>query len=259
MKGCDIGAKARKSKQRRVVRSQLIAAPLLLTQIGLRKIMSLVYSGDASVLERLRLAERYAVAELLKVLCLAPPISVLKLLNKVSGSELGQKLGMLAEELDFVQSVADLVSVNDQLNPSLNAVTEAFRRRQLSGKFVNGNQNIKLDALVYAESTTKTDKDLAATDIVEHYTPKVKKSLNKGGYATGLCFAYQKGECRWNNCRFSHLCSFCRSTRHGEIDCKKKKRADTDARRQRPASDHKATASGKADVPPHPRYRRDRN
>ena len=83
MKGCDIGAKARKSKQRRVGRSQLIAAPLLLTQIGLRKIMSVVYSGDASVLERLRLADIYTVAELLKVLCLAPPMSVLKLLNKV--------------------------------------------------------------------------------------------------------------------------------------------------------------------------------
>ena len=166
---------------------------------------------------------------------------------------------MLADELDFVQSVADLVSINDELNPSLNAVTEAFRRRQLSGKFVNENQNIKLDALVYAESTTGTDKDLAATDIVEHYNPKVKKSPNKGGYATGLCFAFQKGECRWNNCRFSHLCSFCRSTRHGEIDCEKKKSSDTDSRRQRPVSDRKTTALGKADVPPHPRYRRDRN
>ena len=57
-------------------------------------------------------------------------------------------------------------------------MTEAFRRMQLRGKFVNGHQNIKLDALVYAESTTGTDKNLAATDIVEHYNPKVKRSSN---------------------------------------------------------------------------------
>ena len=118
VKGCDIGAKARNSKQRRVVRSQLIAAPLVVAQCGLQKMASLLYSGDASALEQFRLGERYTAAEMLKLLSRVPPIAVLKLFNKVKGSYLDRQFSKVAAELDFVQNVADLVSVNDQLNPS---------------------------------------------------------------------------------------------------------------------------------------------
>ena len=61
---------------------------------------------------------------------------VLKLPNKVRRFDLDQQLLKMAGELDFEQSVADLVSLNDELNPSFNAVIEAFRRMQLSGKFL---------------------------------------------------------------------------------------------------------------------------
>ena len=46
VKNYDIGAKARLSKQRRIVRSQLIAAPLVVAQCGLRNICSMLTSGD---------------------------------------------------------------------------------------------------------------------------------------------------------------------------------------------------------------------
>ena len=41
---------------------------------------------------------------------------VLKLLNKVRRSDLDQQLLKMAGELDFEQSVVDLVSLNDELN-----------------------------------------------------------------------------------------------------------------------------------------------
>ena len=41
---------------------------------------------------------------------------VFKLLNKVRRSDLDQQLLKMAGELDFEQSVVDLVSLNDELN-----------------------------------------------------------------------------------------------------------------------------------------------
>ena len=60
---------------------------------------------------------------------------VLKLLNGDKGSGLNTLMGNVSAELDFVQTVADLGSSGDGLNPSLNAVADAFRRRQLMGRF----------------------------------------------------------------------------------------------------------------------------
>ena len=51
VKNCDIGAKAQLSTQRRVVRSQLITAPLLIAQCGFRHICSMLTTGDGKILE----------------------------------------------------------------------------------------------------------------------------------------------------------------------------------------------------------------
>ena len=242
-----------------MVRSQLVAAPLIVAQCGLQKITSLLYSGDPTALERFRLGESYTAAELLKLLSRAPPMMVLKLFDRINGSYLDNQFSKVKADLDFVQSVADLVSVNDQLNPSLNAVTEAFRRRHLSGRFVSENQSVKMDALVYAESTTVTDRDRAATDIVDHYSPKGKKSSNRVGTPTKVCFAYQKGECRWRNCRFAHRCSRCNLLGHGEVDCLTRKSSKTNSPKQRATPGRSTSVTDSSDVPPHPRFRRDRN
>ena len=109
-----------------------------------------------------------------------------------------------------------------------------------------------MDALVYAESTTVTDKDRAAADLTDHYNPKGKKSSNQARTTTKICYAYQKGECRWRNCRFAHRCAVCNVFGHGEADCLKDSK--TKSQRQRTVRDR----SEASDVPPHPRYRRDR-
>ena len=71
----------------------------------------------------------------------------------------------MAADLDFAQSVLDLVSSNEELNPALNAVAEAFKRRALSGSFVSGTHCIALDALRYADTRSDNDQDGLATDI----------------------------------------------------------------------------------------------
>ena len=54
VKNCDIGAKAQLSTQRRVVRSQLITAPLLIAKFGFRHICSMLTTGNGKILETLR-------------------------------------------------------------------------------------------------------------------------------------------------------------------------------------------------------------
>ena len=148
-KGKNIAAKAKSIKERRVMRSQLVGAPLMVAQTGLQSIVKLLSGGDDRVVDRLHLGDRLTVAEVLKSLSAAPPLTIMKLLGNDKGDQLQLKLGRLQSELDFVQSVSDLVASRDPLNPSLNAVTEAFKRRNLCGNFMKTGQDLKLQALMY--------------------------------------------------------------------------------------------------------------
>ena len=114
---------------RRSVRAQLIAAPLIVAQAGLHRLQVLLGGGDSPVLTSVRLGEHYSVAETLKILSSLPPLSVLKLLNRARAAELTSLSATVASDIDFVQSTVDLVAAMDSLNPSMNAVAEAFKRR----------------------------------------------------------------------------------------------------------------------------------
>ena len=106
-KNFDIGGKAQTLKRRRIVRSQLVSAPLLVTQTGLQRMQATLGSGNDSVLEQIRLGDHYSVIHMLKVLSRARPLSVLKLLNKVKAQELGSAISQASADLDFVQTVLD--------------------------------------------------------------------------------------------------------------------------------------------------------
>ena len=110
-----------------------------------------------------------SVAETVKIIGNAPPWSTLKLLYGERGSSCERQVDKVLAELDFVQTVNDLVGAKTELNPSLNAVAEAFKRRQLLGAFVSDNHEINLDALLHSDSTGLDDCDLSAPDIKKGY------------------------------------------------------------------------------------------
>ena len=101
----------------------------------------------------------------------------------------------VSAEMDFVQTVADLVSSGDSINPSLNAVADAFRWRQLTGRFVSENNTVKMNALVYADTKGINDNDFAAKDVKEHYSPKKPGIPNRGKVPKSLCYSFQHGLC----------------------------------------------------------------
>ena len=217
VRNTDISAKAGTSILRRSVRVQLAAAPLTVAQVGLQRLRTVLNSGDSSGLLKLSLGDQYTVAETLKMLSQVPPIAVLKLLNNVKAGEIDTQARIVEADLDFVQSVLDLVAANDSLKPSMNSVAEAFKRRLLYRRFASGEHSIKLDALVFAETKGERDFDRCASDIRKLVA--AENSVAPTGRQKRICLDYQRGRCRWRNCRFDHRCSVCKKWGHGSLTC----------------------------------------
>ena len=230
----------------------------MIAQVGLQKLRGLLDDGDDQVLARVRLSEQYTVAETLKFLSLASPLAILTLLNKIRAKEIYSQAAKVSAELDFVQAVLDLVAAKDSLNPSLNAMVEAFRRRLISNSFISGGHSIQLDSLVYADTSSHTDFDHCATDMRSHRASR--KKLAPLDRQRTTCIDFQRGDCRWRNCRFDHRCSMCGKWGHGQMDCWQMNAGSsiTKARKDRRLTDRRRDPSPSADVPPHPRRRTDR-
>ena len=100
--------------------------------------------------------------------------------------------GEVSAELDFTQTVLDLVATKDSVNPSVNAVAEAFRRRSIGGKFASGDHSIQVDSLVYAASSTPTDFDHCATD----FRSLGNRRPTSLGRQRTTCIDFQREDCR---------------------------------------------------------------
>ena len=101
-------------------------------------------------------------------------------------------LANVPADLDFVQSVSDLVSYGDGLSPTLNVVANAFSRRQLPGRFVAESNNVRMYALMYADTKGEQDLDFAAKDIKERYSLKEQNARNPGKSSPGVCQLFQE-------------------------------------------------------------------
>ena len=256
----DTAKKAKTLRVRRLIRSQLVGAPRLVAQTGLEALRGFLSGGDPGVLEGIRLGDRLSVAEVLKLLGGAPPLTVLKLLYATGGEYCVGQLDKVLAELDFVQSVVDLVGKKTELNPPLAAVPEAFRRRQLSGAFVSVGHNVNVDALLPGVSVHTEDSVLLAPDVKKlGEGSKNQRSASSKRAGRNICWPYQQGECRWRNCRFEHRCSFCNVLGHGFYVCRKK---GSSGRGSRGEASHDGRRDGTpqvSDGPPNPRSRSSRN
>ena len=221
-----------------------------MAQTGLQSVIGLLSGGDDRVVDKLHLGDRLSVAEVLKALSKAAPLTVMKLLNVDKGDQVVSKLGQLQAELDFTQSVSDLVSRQDPLNPSLNAIAEAFKRRNLGGVFLQESQDLSLQALMHSLNKSGNDSDLI--------TPEMKGAKGRGT-STRLCFAYQSGICRWPSCVYQHRCASCNKYGHGKWKCFSNTSKSTEAPLPGELVPKTEKTRFSGEKPPNPRYRRDRN
>ena len=60
----------------------------MIAQVDLQRLRALLDTGDSQILARIKLGEQYTVAETLKFLSKAPPLAVLRLLDRTRANDI---------------------------------------------------------------------------------------------------------------------------------------------------------------------------
>ena len=216
----------------------LIGAMLLVAQIGAHDIRSKLNTGKSGMLKNLMYdTRRGTAAQFVKMLSQAPMLEVMELISKEKKEQVTEKLLQHADDLDYLQNLVTSLGREPGLNPSMNAVEEAYARRRFTGRFKTTGQSVRLDILLHNSTRGIADDDESAAAKGKHR----KTSLR-------LCYKFQKDECRWPSCTFQHQCRICLSKEHGADSCTSRNNSSGARSRQLPETTR----------PPHPRFRRDR-
>ena len=91
--------------------------------------------GGRSTLQEMRLDTRGTTAQFLKALREAPLLQILERINPDRYKKLREGVLQQADDLDFLQTVVTSVHETPALNPTMNAITDAFNRRRFAGRF----------------------------------------------------------------------------------------------------------------------------
>ena len=160
-RGFDLGAKADDLRQRRQARAMLIGGVLLVAQLGAHRIRSLLADGKKGVLDDIRPSSVGTAAHFTKALGQAPMLEVMKFVDNQKGEQLINALLQHADDLDYLQELVSSMAKQSSLNPSLNAVAQAYSRRRFTGRFKAEGQSIELDTLVHQSTRSSKDDDTA--------------------------------------------------------------------------------------------------
>ena len=219
----------------------LLGAVLFTAQLGAWQIRSLLTSGKQGVMERIRPDDVGTAAQFSKALAQAPIMEGVKFASKEQEEKLTKVLLQHADDLDYLQDLISSIGKRTALNPSLNAVVQAFSRRRFGGLFKKEGQSVELDTLLQQHTITKKDKN--PQGVISQTSPR-------------FCHKFQLGRCTWRTCAFKHHCSICAALTHGASNCPK-----LGLLQQLNSSNSWIAArdtTNNTSRPPHPRFRRDR-
>ena len=82
---------------------------------------------------------------------------MLKFIDKEKSTHIVEGLLQNADDMDYLQSLITCIGKESSINPTMNAVADAFARRRISGRFKSGTQSVGLDILL--RNSTKGPKD----------------------------------------------------------------------------------------------------
>ena len=173
----------------------LWGAVLFTAQLGARKIRALLTNGKQGALKGIRPDSVGTAAHFTKALAQAPIMEVIKSANKEKGEKLAKVL------LQHAQDLLNSIGKKTALNPSLNAVIQAYSRRRFDGLFKKEGQGVELDTLLQQHTETKKDSD-------DH-------SVLDSRASPRFCHKFQLGICTWQTYTFKHQCSLCAALTHG--------------------------------------------
>ena len=196
----------------------LASAPVLTAQLGINGVEVVMKKGDYSIVWGMDLAARGTAGQLLKALSKAPPLEIIRLVNREVYERIRQGLAMSKSSLEYSQAVLNVLGHKPELNPVMNALVDAFDRRKFAGTFKAANQGVELDTLLNASSKGPNDDDdkVGARQATTRARGGGKAEENPNNY----CWLFQNGRCHYAaRCRFRHVCSSCSSSNHGLQSC----------------------------------------
>ena len=136
----------------------LIGAVLLVAQLGEHGIRALLSTGEKGSLEAVTGETRGSANHFCEKLAKASPLEILDFVKAPNRVRLTEALLRHADDLDYLQTLISSLGNRNELNPSMNAVCEAFSRRRFSGRFRRTGQTVELDTLLQQETKGVQEK-----------------------------------------------------------------------------------------------------
>lgn len=231
-----------------MARSLLAAAPLFMAQVGAQEIRKELSTGDDEVFDRMGLATRGTAGEFVKAIGKMSPLGILRLTDKKRWEAISEKLLQHGDDLDYVQTLLNVLGDRTDINPAMNAVVDAFNRRRFTGRFKMANQSVELDTLLNESTKGVKDGD-------EAIQQKTKRQEATQRSTSRPCFLFQTSNCTFRTCKYRHACMICQSPGHGSATC-----PTANAQRSTPVGSAAASVVNPPPQqrPPHNRFRRDR-
>ena len=113
----------------------MLGAVLLVAQLGAFEIRSLLCSGEGDALQEVPVKQSGLTEECRKVLAAAAPLDILKAIKWPQVDRLIERVLRHADDLDFLQTLITSLGNRSEVNPSLNALHDAYSRRRFSRPF----------------------------------------------------------------------------------------------------------------------------
>ena len=169
--------------------------------------------GEAEGFKLLKMPTPVPPATFCKYLEKVPLIKLIEFFNRGKAAKMRKIISKISSLAHFSQSMADYFARDDALEPALAVVCEVLRNTEDVGGV------LKKRAATFLSLAQPYEKERSSADHDVNFEKKQTKSRK----STFPCFRFQRGECKFDNCIYSHKCKKCGSSSHGSDDCSRKR------------------------------------
>ena len=193
--------------------------------------------GQPEGLNLLKMPVQISPETMYKFLRGVPPIKTSELINPQNAVEIRNLLSKVSSLAHFSRSMADFFARDDALEPALAVVCEVLRDGDDIGSILNKRAATFLSlAQPYDKHRSSADRDVRGRTATRTGTATNRATRR----SSRPCFRFQRGECQARNCNYTHECTRCGSSRHGNHNCKYKSRKSSKRRSERRSENNRA-------------------
>ena len=217
-----IASRLKTQTHRRQFRLGLVANLAFYNLLNQNDVHRLLHTGVDITVASFSEATKITLAHIAHSLQQAAPISLLRIFCPKKAQEIELALQRVSALAAYNQSLCGHLAASEALEPAHAAVTEVLRTGADFDRAYTF-QPVHVAAQAIAHLCAKPDVDGV---IPPKKKPKVKLEPTKkkrnpagGRYRPGVCFAFQRGACALEPCRYQHVCGHCFAADHSGQAC----------------------------------------